>query len=133
MLEPIRITEGRVDAGVAYHDLRFIGVRLDQYEGDVVTFRIGPSTGTWRTGTGQVRIVNGAFDVLFPQVVEPGYESKLAHIDADGNGRCEAGEPVYLDNGLEDVDVTFTFAPDDIHVRQATSGMCDSVNAWPIQ
>ena len=72
MLEPIRITEGKVDAGVAYHDLRFIGVRLDPYEGEVVTFRIGPSTGTWRTGTGQVRIVNGGFDVLVPQLVAPG-------------------------------------------------------------
>jgi len=131
-LEPIRVTEGKADAST-YYDLRFVGARLDQYEGAVVTFRIGPTSGTSRTGTGQTRIVQGAFDVLFPDVVSALYEPKLAHIDADRNGMCEVGEPVFLDFALYNNDITLTFAPDAFEVREATSGMCASVNDWPIQ
>ena len=131
-LEPIRVTEGKADAST-YYDLRFVGARLDQYEGAVVTFRIGPTSGTSRTGTGQTRIVQGAFDVLFPDVVSTLYEPKLAHIDADRNGMCEVGEPVFLDFALYNNDITLTFAPDAFQVREATSGMCASVNDWPIK
>jgi len=130
-LEPIRITEGKQDAAASYHDLHFIGAGLDQYEGDVVTFRIGPTSGTWRTATGQTRIVQGAFDILFPQVVAPVYETKIAHIDADGNGQCDASEPVFLDNGLQNMDSTLTFTPGAVQVRQATAGMCDTIRNWP--
>jgi len=130
-LEPIRITEGKQDAAASYHDLHFIGAGLDQYEGDVVTFRIGPTSGTWRTATGQTRIVQGAFDILFPQVVAPVYETKIAHVDADGNGQCDASEPVFLDNGLQNMDSTLTFTPGAVQVRQATAGMCDTIKNWP--
>lgn len=131
-LEPIRVVEGKSDASAAtYNDLRFLGVGLDQYEGAVVTFRIGPSTGTWRTSSGQVRIVQGGFDVLFPQAIAPIYETKLAHIDADGSGACEVGEPSFLDNGLASTDLTLTFSPDDLRVRPASSGSCDSINTAP--
>ncbi len=131
-LEPIRVTEGKMDAS-SYFDLRFVGARLDQYEGAVVTFRIGPTSGTWRTATGQTRIIQGAFDVLFPDVLSAVYEPKLAHIDADRNGMCDVGEPVFLDSALLNNDTTLTFAPDAFQVREATSGMCASVNDWPIQ
>jgi hypothetical protein len=125
VLQPIQITEGLMDAAV-YHDLRFVGVGLDQYEGDVVTLRIGTtSTGTWRRASAQVRIVQGAFDVLFAQVMAPIYQQKLAHIDDDGNGRCDAGEPLFLDNALVDRDYTLTFTPGATQVRVATAGMCD--------
>src|SRR5262245_46402671 len=131
-LEPVTITPGALDATVVYHDLRFVGSGLEQYEGDVVTFRIGSMSGAWRTGYGQIRIVQGAFDVLFPQVVEPGYELKLAHIDADGSGACDAGEPIYIDNALANADITLTFTPSDIRVRAANSGMCDMLNNWKL-
>ena len=124
VLQPIQIVEGLMDAAV-YNDLRFVGVGLDQYEGDVVTLRIGSSTGTWRRASAQVRIVQGAFDVLFPQVVAPIYEQKIAHIDDDGNGRCDAGEPLFIDGGLVDRDSTLTFTPGATQVRVATAGQCD--------
>jgi hypothetical protein len=130
MLEPIRIVEGTIDGGSSYHDLRFVGTGLDQYEGDVVTFRIGTMSGSWRTGFGQVRIVQGAFDVLFPGVVASVYEQKQAYIDADGNGRCDAGEPLFIDSGLQDMDTTLTFTPDAFQVRPALAGSCDILNGW---
>lgn len=130
VLEPIHVTEGRMDAA-AYHDLRFVGVGLDQYEGDVVTFRIGSASGPWRTGSGQVRIVQGAFDVLFPQVLASIYEQKHAHIDADGNGRCDADEPIFLDSGLADRDITLTVTPNETRLRAATAAQCDALFAQP--
>jgi hypothetical protein len=70
-LEPVRVSGGDPDASVAYNDLRFIGVGLEPYEGAVVTFRIGSSSGVWRFGSGQVRIIQGGFDVLFPGALAP--------------------------------------------------------------
>jgi len=130
MLEPIQIVEGKIDGGSSYHNLRFVGSGLDQYEGDVVTFRIGAMTGSWRVGFGQARIVQGAFDVLFPEVVAPGYEQKQAYIDADGNGRCDAGEPLFMDSGLQNMDTTLTFTPSALQVRAAPAGSCDILNGW---
>ena len=129
-LEPIRVFGGNPDASVAYHDLRFVGAHLEQYEGAVVTFRIG-SSAFWRLGSGQARVVQGAFDVLFPQVVAPVYESKLAHIDADGNGACDVGEPAFFDSGLYQANVTLTVTPDDFRFRPAVSGWCDGINSPP--
>jgi hypothetical protein len=88
--------------------------------------------GLYRTGAGQVRIVHGAFDVLFPGAVAALYEQKLAHIDADGNRRCDLGEPMFIDNALINQDITFTFAPDELRVRAAPSGLCDMMNNWPV-
>jgi hypothetical protein len=61
------------------------------------------------------------------QVVAPIYEQKLAHIDDDGNGRCDAGEPICLDSGLADRDTTLTFMPGAIQARAATAGQCDTL------
>jgi hypothetical protein len=130
-LEPIRVSGGPVDAGVTYYDLRFVGVGLDQYDGAVVTFRVGSTSGANRRGSGQVRIVQGGFDVLFPGVLPPVYEGKLAHIDANENGACEVGEPSFYDSGLFLSDVTLTVTPTDIRFRPAVSGWCDAVANWP--
>ncbi len=131
-LEPIRVTEGKNDASAAsYHDLRFVGAGLDQYEGAMVTFRIGSPTGPWRLGSGQARIEMGAFDVLFPAAIAPIYEPKLAHIDADGSGACEVGEPAFDDSGLSQTDLTLTVTTTDVRFRPAVSGWCASVNNWP--
>lgn len=131
-LEPIRVSGGNPDASVAYHDLRFIGAGLEQYEGDVVTFRIGTESLVWRRGFGQVRIVQGAFDVLFEQVVAPIYEQKLAHIDTDGNGMCDVGEPAFSDQALLQTDITLTVTPADIRFRPAALGWCNAINNWSI-
>jgi hypothetical protein len=131
-LEPIRVSGGNPDASVAYHDVRFVGVGLEQYEGAVVTFRIGSSTGFWRLGSGQVRIVGGAFDVLFREVLPPTYQLKLAHIDADGSGACEVGEPAFVDQAVISTDVTLTVTPDDFRFRPAATYWCGAVNDWPI-
>jgi len=129
ILEQIQIVEGKIDGG-AYHNLRFVGTGLEQYEGDVVTFRIGSMTGTWRVGYGQVRIAQGAFDVLFPDVVAAVFEQKQAWIDANGNGLCDAGELLFLDSGLQDMDATLTFTPTAVQVRAAQGGTCTILNSW---
>jgi len=130
-LEPIRVSDAKVDGSQSYSNLRIVGVALDQYDGDVVTFRIGSGSGAWRFGSGQVRIVQGAFDVSFTGVLAPTYEQKIVHIDADGSGACEVGEPTFLDNGLFSMDATLTVKPTDAQFRSATSGVCDMVNAPP--
>ena len=65
-----------------------------------MTFPIGKMSAGWRTGFGQVLIVQGAFDVLFPGVV------------------------------LQNMDATLTFTPDAIQVRPALQGSCDILNGW---
>ena len=95
-----------------------------------MTFRIGTMSGSWRVGYGQARIVQGVFDVLFPGVVASVYEQKQAFIDADGNGRCDAGEPLFIDSGLQNMDATLTFTPDAFQVRPAPAGSCDILNGW---
>jgi hypothetical protein len=130
-LEPIRVSGGTMD-GVIYNDVRFIGRGPGAYEGAVVTFRIGSSSGVWRLGSGQVRIVGGAFDAFFPEVLPPIYHLKLAHIDADGSGACEGGEPAFGDQALISNDLTLTVAPTDARFRTAGSSWCDAVNNWPI-
>src|SRR5688572_30083120 len=54
VLEPIRVSGGSPDAGSGYNDVRFVGLGLEQWEGAVVTLRIGSSSGFWRLGSGQV-------------------------------------------------------------------------------
>jgi hypothetical protein len=130
-LEPIRVFGGTADAGASYHDLRFVGSGFEQYEGVAVTFRIGEPTSIWRLGSGQVRIAQGGFDVLFSGVLEPTYKRKLFHIDADGSGGCDAGEPVYIDQGLFQADTTLAVTPSDIRFRPATTTFCDMIRDWP--
>ena len=132
-LEPIHVSEAQTDAGAAaaYKNLRIVGEALDDYEGDVVTFRIGSGSGVWRFGSGQVRIVQGTFDVTFTGVLHAGYYQKIVHIDADGSGTCEVGEPMFLDAGLYTMDTTLTVKPTAVQFRSAPSGPCAVVNAPP--
>lgn len=59
-----------------------------------------------------------------------GSGQKLAHIDADMNGACDADEPVFTDSALEQTDTTLTFTPDSVQVHSASSGFCDGLNSW---
>jgi hypothetical protein len=132
LLEPIRVFGGTWDASV-YYDLRIVGSGLDLYEGAVVTFRIGTSNGVYRNGSGQTRVVQGGFDVLFPGVINPTYEQKLVHIDANGSGACEDGEPAFIDFSPFEGDATMTVKPDDVRFRQAPSGWCDTFRSLPVE
>jgi hypothetical protein len=132
-LEAIRVFRGSPDAPGLY-DLRFVGSGLDQYEGAVVTFRIGDPRGSvQRLGSGQVRIVGGTFDVLFPKVLESLYLPKRAHIDANGDGTCEAGEPLFSDYGAAEHDMTLRVTPDAVLLRPAAATACAAIHDFPIQ
>jgi hypothetical protein len=69
------------------------GRGLVDLEGRVATARIGiPDRPPERLAFGQVRIVDGAFTMTFPDVWEYGlYKQKLLFIDVDGDGACVAG------------------------------------------
>ena len=128
-LQPIRVFRGQGSA-----NLRFVGARLEQYEGAIVTFAIGsPSNPGQALGSGQVRIVDGSFEAFFPGVLRPAYLPKEAHIDVDGSGACEPGEPVFSDFGLYLQDVTLTVEPGAVQLRPATTGMCGRINNFPIE
>jgi hypothetical protein len=116
-----------------YHDLRIVGSSLDPYEGAVVTFRIGTATGIYRNGSGQTRIVQGAFDVSFLGVINPTYEEKSIHIDANGDGACEDGEPVFKDFTAFEADATLTVTPSDVRFGTAPSGWCDMFRGLPVE
>jgi hypothetical protein len=131
-LEPIHVFGGTWDASV-YYDLRIVGSGLDLYEGALVTFRIGTTSGVYRNGSGQTRIVQGGFDVFFPGVINPTYEQKLIHIDANGNGACDDGEPAFIDFSPFEGDATLTVTPTDVRFRQAPSGWCDNFRTLPVE
>jgi hypothetical protein len=133
-LDPIRVFGGTQDPSVIYHDLRILGSGLEQYEGTVVTFRIGDPISIFRLGSGQTRIVQGGFDVLFSGILNPNRKRMLIHIDADGSHACEPGEPVYLDFPLYSMDATLTVAPNVwVGLRAASAGDCDNIRTFPSQ
>jgi hypothetical protein len=72
-------------------DLSLRGVGLDEYEGKVVTVRIGmPDRAPERLGSGQAKIEGGAFQLSLPEVWEVSlYKQKLVYIDVDGDGSCD--------------------------------------------
>lgn len=89
-LEPVRVTRGDpLENG--WQDLTIRGVALADYEGKVVTVRLGmPDRAPERLGSGQARIEAGAFELFFPEVWESSlYKSKLVYIDVDGDGSCD--------------------------------------------
>jgi hypothetical protein len=90
MLEPVRVVRGD-PVEDSFWDLTIRGVGLDEYEGKVVTVRIGmPDRAPERLGSGQTRIDAGAFELLFPEVWETSlYKQKLVYIDVDGDGACD--------------------------------------------
>jgi hypothetical protein len=130
-LEPIRVFRGS-PGSAAHTDLRFLGVNLEQYEGAVVTFAIGaPALPGHPLGSGQVRIVEGRFDVSFPKVLWPAYIPKQAHIDVDHNGSCDPGEPLFIDNAAAEHNLTLTVEPDASQLFRANASGCARFDSFP--
>jgi hypothetical protein len=80
-LEPVRVIRGdSLEDG--WQDLTIRGVALHDYEGKVVTVRLGkPDRAPERLGSGQVRVEAGAFELFFPGVWESSlYKSKLVYM-----------------------------------------------------
>jgi hypothetical protein len=70
-LQPIRVIRGASDRAT-WFDLTLVGSGLGAHEGAVVSARIGhPDRPPERLGSGQARITGGAFQLLFPDVLEP--------------------------------------------------------------
>jgi hypothetical protein len=110
-LETVRVFGAAPDGGATF-DLRIVGTGLGVYEGRVVTFRIGLPNGLHVAGAGQARVVGGAFDVLFPGVLEPIYAPKVVHFDANASGACDVGEPLLIDYAVYTQSTTLTVKPE---------------------
>jgi hypothetical protein len=74
-----------------FWDLAIRGTALEQYEGRRVSVRMGmPSRPPERLASGQAQIVDGAFELFFPQVWEDSlYKLKLVYIDLDQDEVCD--------------------------------------------
>ena len=122
------------------------GRGLSIYEGRTVMARIGmPDRPPERLGSGQVRILDGAFRIEFPLGCEGFlYKQKLLFIDVDADGICTPGvDRVYKDYRFLDRDMTLTLsdsvpaAPVDSQVLLSSGDPpetthCQSLNGpWP--
>lgn len=99
-LEAIRVVRGDPRTKV-FWDLTIRGVALEEYEGKVVTVRLGkPDRAPERLGSGQARIEGGAFALFFPEVWEASvYKQKLVYIDVDEDGSCDlVSDMLFADN-----------------------------------
>jgi hypothetical protein len=96
-LDPVRVIRGAATQS-AWWDLAIKGGNLQPYEGATVTVRIGsPDRPPERLGSGQTRIENGEFSLLFPQVWEAGlYKLKQVWIDVDRNGTCNSATDLFF-------------------------------------
>jgi hypothetical protein len=95
MLEPVRIRGG--DANQTYFDLEITGDGLASIEGRLVTVRLGDPP-LQRLTSAQTRVIDGKFAFSLPQTLEVGlYKTKIIHFDVDGDGRCGAGDQVWVD------------------------------------
>jgi len=111
-----------------WHDLRLIGTSLGDYEGALVTVLIGhPDRPPERLGSARVRVVGGGLDLTFPQVLEWSlYKRKLVHIDANGSGACEPGEPMFSDSRAVKAALTLTLDTPTFRSQPATGPSCDA-------
>ena len=89
------------------------GRGLVDLDGRIATARIGtPAFPPDRLAFGQVRIVDGAFTMTFPDAWEYGfYKQKLLFIDVDGDGACVPGiDRAYADWRAGGGDLVLTVA-----------------------
>lgn len=86
----------RGGAGNIWFDVTVIGEGFAGAER--VEVQIGRPDRPERLGRGVAAIVDGAFSIHFPAVLEGGlYKDKRVWIDADGDGRCGGDDAVFLD------------------------------------
>lgn len=131
-LQPIRVIRGDPNQAT-WFDLTLVASGLGEYEGAVVTARIGsPDRPPERLGSGQVRIARGAFEMVFPDVLEPRlYKFKRFFIDLDGDGGCDPGEPVYSDARFATTDLTLTIAPGSSLLARDGNRCANFAAPWP--
>jgi hypothetical protein len=87
--EPVRIIRGAPED--EFWDLTIWGEALDEYEGKLVTVRMGwPDRAPERLVSGGARIENGTFELVFPAAWERDlYKTKLVLIDVNGDHACD--------------------------------------------
>jgi len=133
-LDAVRIIRGE-PTQTTWFDLTFVGSGLQEYEDAVVNARIGsPDRPPERLGSGQARIVGGAFEMVFPDVLEPGlYKFKRFFIDLNGNGLCDTGEPVYSDARFATADLVLTIRPGGSLMARDGNRCSELAKPWPEQ
>lgn len=136
-LEPVRIIRGAPDE--EFWDLTIVGESLDAFEGKRVIVRLGyPDRPPERLGSGEARIENGGFELVFPQVWENSlYKVKLVLIDIDDDRACDlAQDRLYGDSRATQADtlrVTTERTPDGLQFAENDMDFyCQWFNTeWP--
>lgn len=106
-MEGVQIIRG--DPGLTlWTDLTIEGSGLSVPDGTWVIVQVGtPERPPERLGYAETRVAGGAFSVHFPDIWEPGlYKKKVVLVDLDGDGACDRGELVFLDQRASAVDET---------------------------
>lgn len=131
-LQTVRIIRGE-PTQTTWFDLTLVASGLEEYDGAVVNVRIGsPDRPPERLGSGQARIAGGAFEMSFPDVLEPGlYKFKRFFIDVNGNGSCDTGEPVYSNARAATADLTLAITPGPTWIPRDGRPCADLSLPWP--
>jgi hypothetical protein len=103
----VRIVRGSADVD-GWLDLTVAGTGFDVVEGTTVELQVGqPDRAPERLGWGATTVVDGAFSIHLPDVLEPGlYKRKVLWIDGNGDTACDDYDLVYADFALALEDVT---------------------------
>ena len=127
-----RISRGSPDVE-GWLDLTISGHGFDVVEGMPVVLQVGiPERPPERLGWANTTIVDGAFAIHLPEVLEPAlYKRKVLWIDGNGDGACDPTDLVFAD---------YSFALEDLAIEldryrqtgQFIFSSCDDVILdWP--
>jgi hypothetical protein len=102
-----RISRGSPDVE-GWLDLSISGEGFDVVEGMPVVLQVGiPERPPERLGWAETTIVDGAFAIHLPDVLEPAlYKRKVLWIDGNGDGACDPSDLVFTDYTLALDDLT---------------------------
>lgn len=107
----IRVSRGSPDVD-RWLDLTVTGVGFDVVEGMTVELQVGrPDIRSERIGWAETIVVDGAFSLHLPDVLEPAIDKrKVLWIDGNGDAACDSYDLVYADHtfALRDATIELT-------------------------
>ena len=128
----VRISRGSPDVD-GWLDLTVTGNGFDVVEGMTVELQVGhPERAPERIGWAQTNILDGAFAIHMPDVLEPAlYKRKVLWIDGNGDAACDEYDLVYADYAFSLADETIELTRYR-ETGQFALSSCDDVLAdWP--
>jgi hypothetical protein len=128
----VRIIRGAPDQ-THWVDLDVVATGFSNSEGAPVTIQVGmPERPPERLGFGQTRVLNGAFQLTFPAVLENDlYKRKVVWIDVDRDGKCGGYDIVMSDYGFGIAGMPYVWSaiPPTFHSLDCTA----VETSWPME